>query len=137
VRDRDLYVRGKIPSKAGAEESKFLIFRNMMIENRDMEIVDIIWNYFEAVRARWPTAWAAMGRGLVLNKTNGFRALMRFLRIAYLHLVGPGGVPTREQFETVFKRIQMNDDEFNTDNYKPGTSGEVALYNAFRTKSGM
>jgi DGQHR domain-containing protein len=134
VRDRDLYVRGKVPSKAGAEESKLLIFRNMMIENRDMEIVDIIWNYFEAVRTRWPTAWAAMGRGLVLNKTNGFRALMRFLRNAYLYLVGPGGVPTREQFETVFKRIQMNDDEFNTDNFKPGTSGEVALYNALKEK---
>lgn len=137
VRDRDLYVRGKVPSRAGAEESKSLILRNMMIENRDMEIVDIIWNYFEAVRARWPNAWASMGRGLVLNKTNGFRALMRFLRTAYLYLVGPGGVPTREQFETVFKRIQMNDDEFNTDNYKPGTSGEVALYNAFKAKSEM
>ena len=59
---------------------------------------------------------------------------MRFLRPAYLNLVGPGEVPTREQFGNIFKRIQMNDDEFTTDNYKPGTSGEVALYNAFRSK---
>jgi len=62
---------------------------------------------------------------------------MRFLRPAYLYLVGPGDVPTREQFDGVFKRIQMNDDEFNTDNFKPGTSGEVALYNALKTKCGI
>lgn len=135
--DRDLYIRGKTPAKAGAEESKSLIFRNMMIENRDLEIVDVIWNYFDAARAKWPEAWKATGRGSVLNKTNGFRALMRFLCIAYLHLVGPGEVPPREAFKKIFDRIQMTDDEFNTDNFKPGTSGEVALYNAFKTKSGL
>ena len=134
VKDRDLYVRGKVPSKAGSQESKSLIFRNMMIDNRDMEIADVVWNYFDAVRSRWPTAWDATGRGLILNKTNGFRALMRFLTTAYLYLVGPGEVPKREQFDNVFKRIQMNDDEFNTDNFMPGTSGEVALYNTLKAK---
>jgi DGQHR domain-containing protein len=134
VRDRDIYIRGKVPNKAEAQESKLLIFRNMMIDKRDMEIVDVVWNYFDAVRSKWPTAWNSTGYGLILNRTNGFRALMRFLRPAYLNLVGPGEVPTREQFGNIFKRIQMNDDEFTTDNYKPGTSGEVALYNAFRSK---
>jgi DGQHR domain-containing protein len=134
VRDRDIYIRGKVPNKAEAQESKLLIFRNMMIDKRDMEIVDVLWNYFDAVRSKWPTAWNSTGYGLILNRTNGFRALMRFLRPAYLNLVGPGEVPTREQFGNIFKRIQMNDDEFTTDNYKPGTSGEVALYNAFRSK---
>ena len=71
---------------------------------------------------------------MMLNRTNGFRGLMRFLRPAYLHLVGPGEVPAKSQFETVFQRIQMSDDEFNTDNFRPGTSGEVALYNAFMSK---
>lgn len=137
ARDRDLYMRGKTPTKASAEDSKLLIFRNMMIEGHDLAIVDVIWNYFDAVAARWPMAWAATGRGFVLNKTNGFRALMRFLRIAYLHLVGPGEVPKREDFKTIFDRIAMGDGEFNTDNFKPGTSGEVALYNAFKAKSGL
>jgi DGQHR domain-containing protein len=134
IHDRDLYIRGNTPIKAGAGESKRLIFRNMMIEKRDMEIADVLRNYFDVVRSKWPTAWDSMGSGLILNKTNGFRALMRFLRPAYLYLVGPGEVPTREQFEKIFGRIQVNDDEFTTDNFKPGTSGEVALYNALRTK---
>ncbi len=132
VHDRDLYIRGNTPTKAGAGESKRLIFRNMMIDKRDMEIADVLRNYFDVVRAKWPEAWKSMGSGLILSKTNGFRALMRFLRPAYLYLVGPGEVPTKEDFEKVFIRIPMKDNEFTTDNFKPGTSGEVALYNALR-----
>jgi DGQHR domain-containing protein len=134
VRDRDLYIRGKSLAKAGAQESKTLIFRNMMIDRRDMEIADVIWNYFDAVKSRWLAAWDATGQGFMLNRTNGFRALMRFLRPVYLYLVGPGEVPTREQFGKVFARIQINDDEFTTDNFEPGTGGEVGLYNTLRAK---
>ena len=137
VHDRDLYIRGKTPIKATAQESRFLIFRNMMIEKRDMEIADVLWTYFDAVRSKWPTAWNSTGYGMILNRTNGFRALMRFLRPAYLYLVGPGQVPTRAQFDTVFQRILMEDKEFNTDNFRPGTSGEVALYNTLLTKSAI
>lgn len=137
MHDRDLYIRGKTPIKATAQESRFLIFRNMMIEKRDMEIADVLWTYFDAVRSKWPTAWNSTGFGMILNRTNGFRALMRFLRPAYLYLVGIGQVPTRAQFDTVFERIQMEDKEFNTDNYRPGTSGEVALYNTLMTKSAI
>jgi DGQHR domain-containing protein len=134
VRDRDLYIRDKPLVKAGAQESKILIFRNMMIDGRGMEIADVIWNYFDAVKSRWPTAWNATGRGLMLNRTNGFRALMRFLRPVYLYLVSPGEVPSRDQFGKIFGRINMADDEFTTDNYKPGTSGEVALFHSLRAK---
>ena len=57
------------------------------------------------------------GRGIMLNKTNGFRGLMRFLLNAYLHLTGPGGVPTSEEFGKIFKRASLADDDFNTDNF--------------------
>ena len=59
----------------------------MLIDNRDLEIVDVLWNYFDAVKSRWPNAWASREPGMMLNKTNGFRALMRFLRPAYLSIV--------------------------------------------------
>src|SRR6266478_408637 len=137
VHDRDQYIRGKVPAKAGAQESRLMIFRNMMIDKRDLQIADVLWNYFDAVRSKWPTAWSATGSGLILNKTNGFRALMKFLRPAYLYLVGPGEVPTSAKFATVFNRVQMADADFNTDNFKPGTSGEVALYNALKAASGI
>ena len=136
--DRDLYMRGKVPRKATADEVDKLIFRNMMIDNRSVEIADILWNYFDAVRTRWPQAWASTGRGVMLNKTNGFRALMRFLRPAYLHLTRPGTVPSAEVFATeIFGKIIMEDGEFTTDSFKPGTSGEVALYNALMEKRGL
>lgn len=137
VLDRDLYMRGKVPQKAGAGESRSLIFRNMMVEAQDMAIADVLWNYFDAARLRWPAAWSSTGRGLILNKTNGFRGLMRFLRNAYLHLTGPGGVPSRGEFQVIFQRIKMDDTDFNTDRFKPGTSGEVMLYNTLKNESGI
>ncbi len=135
AKDRDLYMRGKTPRKADRQESETLILRNMMIENKELDIADVVWNYFEAAKRRWPVAWAATGKGSMLNKTNGFRGLMRFLKPAYLHLTGPGGVPTAEEFKKkIFEKIEMKDDEFNTDNFKPGTSGEVTLFKTLKEK---
>ena len=136
--DRDVYLKGGTPSKASTEESKQLIFRNMLIDNRDLEIVDVLWNYFHAVRARWPVAWDSSERGDMLNKTNGFRALMRFLGPAYLSIARKiGEVPSKTQFEKLFAEIQMTDADFNIERYVPGTSGEAALFKAFKEKSGL
>lgn len=135
VLDRDLYMRGKHPLRAGAEESKTVIFRNMMIDGRDVEIGDVLWNYFDAIRERWPRAWAATGTGQILNRTNGFRAFMRFLRHAYLNLTSPGGVPSKKDFSTICAKIDFDDGRFSTDRYPPGTSGEVGLYRDLREAS--
>jgi hypothetical protein len=135
--DRDAYKRNRTPAKIDATESKQMIFRNMMIEERDTDIAEIMMNYFSAVRERWPSAWDATGSGTMLNRTNGFRGLMRFLRNAYLFLVAPGGVPPKQKFVEVFQRIKMKDQEFNTDNFPPGTSGEARLYNALRDAANL
>lgn len=137
VLDRDIYIRGKVPARVGTVESKTLIFRNMMIDDRDLEIADVIWNYFDAVRNRWPQAWNNMERGSVLNKTNGFRALMRLLRPAYLYLAKPGQVPTTEQFREIFDRVRLRDDEFTAETFVPGTSGEVLLFRRMKDDSGV
>jgi hypothetical protein len=100
----------------------------MFLENKDADIANIVWNYFDAVKERWPEAWVAGGRGSMLNKTNGFRALMRFLRPAYRHIAMPGSVVKTDQFLTLFKKVTLRNDEFSTDNFKPGTSGETTLY---------
>ena len=137
LQDRDIYMRRRKPEKATAKELNDVIFRNMMIDEKDIEITDIIFNYFEAVRNRWPSAWNATGKGIILNKTNGFKGLMRFLRDSYLYLTAPGNVPTTADFDKVFKRIDLKDEYFNIDNFKPGTSGESALYRALKEKSGL
>lgn len=126
--DRDKYKRGRVPEKADANESQRLIFRNMFIDERDMDIATILFNYFEAVSERWNPAWISQGSGAVLNKSSGFKALMRLLRPLYLHLVGPGQVPSKDDFLRILRKANIADSEFNTDNFKPGTSGEAALY---------
>jgi hypothetical protein len=107
----------------------------MFIEDKDMLIADIIWNYFDAVKERWPIAWNSNGQGNILNKTNGFRALMRYLRPAYLNLGKPGDIISKEMFMKLFKRISIKDNEFTTEIYHPGTAGESKLYNTLIDES--
>jgi DGQHR domain-containing protein len=138
IGDRDLYLRGKTPEKASSQELRKLLFRNMFIDEHDLEIVDILWNYFDAVGLRWPDAWNSNRRGMILNKTNGFRALMRFLRPAYLATVKKiGEVPTTPQFKRIFDSMDLSNDEFNSEAYLPGTSGESHLFKAFKQASGL
>lgn len=128
IKDRDIFKRGKQPVYASAEELRKQIFRNMFLEDRDIEIAEVIYNYFLAAKERWPDAWVQGGDGAVLNKTNGFRALMRLLRPMYLHVATPGDVVTKDEFLSLFRRAKIKDSEFTTENFKPGTSGETALY---------
>jgi DGQHR domain-containing protein len=110
-----------------------LIFRNMFIRDQDAEIARVLWNYFSAVSARWPRAWEFKQPGLVLNRTTGFRALMRFLPIAYLHLGGLDNIVSQEVFAALFAKVKLNDDDFTPENYAPGTSGQAKLFHELET----
>lgn len=137
LHDRDLYLKRRVPDRANANDVSRFIFRNMFIDERDLEIADIIWNYFDAIKKRWPLAWDATGKGMMLNKTNGFRALMRFLRPAYLYLNSPGHVTSVDAFLTVLSKIDLEDADFTVDRFKPGTSGESELYRTLLAESGV
>jgi DGQHR domain-containing protein len=126
--DRDTLKRGRKLSKENADVLQKYIFRNMFVEDGDLSILDVVWNYFAAVRERWPEAWADSGKGNILNRTSGFRSFMRFLRPAYLDITSPGKVPTANQFLDLFKRTNFADTDFNSRTYSPGSSGEAALY---------
>ena len=133
--DRDELLRGRKLKLVGAEESERLIFRNMFIEQKELEIADIIWNFFESVRRKWPEAWESSGRGNMLNKTNGFKAFMRFLKPAYLYFTLPGGKVAAEQFSEIMDRIKLSERDFNIERFKPGTSGESELYRELMQQS--
>jgi hypothetical protein len=106
-----------------------LVFRNLFINEKDEIIAKIVWNYFQAIEDRWPIAWAGLDvRGNVLPRTNGFRALMRFLPLMYTWLEGPDTIPTVGQFMEVLYKFPFEDGEFTTENYPPGTSGETKLF---------
>ncbi|MCQ4270241.1 DGQHR domain-containing protein [Pseudomonas kuykendallii] len=127
MRDRDAYMRGRIPSIHDGDPYK-QIFRKFLIEDRDYELTDIIWDYFKAVESRWPRAWSNPDKGIILSKTNGFMALMRLLKDIYLWL--KKDKPTQADFDPIFARVSFDDSHFSTETYKPGTSGESALYKA-------
>ena len=137
MRDRDSIKRGKKPEKAKEADLDRLVFRNLFVEEKDVIIARIIWNYFKAVEGRWPRAWSEVKQGNILNRSNGFSALMRFLPLVYSKTCKPDEVPPIEQFGSVFKMIDLKEDEFNPDNYKPGTSGEKRLFEDLKEKSVM
>lgn len=137
MRDRDLYLRGKKPKKIEDHKLEKHPFQHMFVDNKDFEITDIIWNYFVAVRDRWPDAWASRDRGVMLNKTNGYRALTRFLRPLYLNMTTPGRVPKTKDFFAVFSEMSLSDENFNVDNFKPGSSGQSELFHLLMSESGL
>ena len=131
--DRDSFLRRlKIRPPSQADLEKFP-FRGLFIERKEEDITRIMLNYFSAVRKRWPSSWEHLNRrGNTLPKTNGFRALMRFLKPVYLRIAKVqnqiGVVPEQKEFEEIFGRIKLEDDDFNTETFPPGTSGEAGLY---------
>ncbi len=132
TKDRDIYLRGGKPILATADELRKIIFRNMFLEGRDMDIADNVFNFFVAAKLQWPIAWSGAGDRSMLNKTNGFKALIRLLRPVYLYVANPGDVVSVESFAEILTRSTLKDEDFTTDRYKPGTSGETALFNELK-----
>ncbi|MCE9520559.1 MAG: hypothetical protein K8R87_13520, partial [Verrucomicrobia bacterium] len=77
--DKDALKRNQPLERLTSVEKSSQVFRNRFIEGKDAEIAKILWNYFTAVSQRWPKAWISGERGMVLARTTGFAALMRFL----------------------------------------------------------
>lgn len=130
--DRDKLLRRKKLEGARGNQLTKLPFRNLFVEERDVEIVEVLFHYFNSIRERWPKAWNNRDRGNMLNRTNGFRAFMRM----YSHLCAAsrtrtGVVPN--WFVTDFmKQVQLDDKDFNTERFQPGSSGESSLLNFLR-----
>ena len=125
--DRDLLLKGKKLPKASGADATRLCFRNLFIEGEDVKIGKVVEEYFRAVKARWPQAWEFRGTGLMLNRTNGFRALMRIFGRAYSYLAAPGDLVNAARFQELFKRVNVESDYFTVERFRPGTSGEAAL----------
>ncbi len=126
-KDRDQLLRGKKLERVFGDENEKRCFRNMFIDDEDVKIGKIVEQYFLAVEDRWPEAWNFGGRGLILNRTNGFRALMSIFGRLYCHVAAPGDHVTKEKFKVQFDKVNADDSFFSTDNFKPGSSGESEL----------
>ena len=129
--DRDaLFRKGKI-ERPTYEELRDLPFRGLFADKQDKDIAQIVLNLFVAVQDRWPSSWDDRDRpGNTLPKTNGFRALMRFLKIAYINIVGIsiGDIPKKAKFREILDRVDLRDADFNIDTFPPGTGGEAKFF---------
>lgn len=137
VKDRDEFLRGRKPRRASAAELINTPFRNLFLDERDLDIADILLYYFSAVRQRWPEAWVSTTRGWMLNRTNGFKALMRFLKPAYRAIGAADGIPTQSDWAALFDRVTLIDAEFTVDNFEPGTGGETKLFKRLLQETGI
>lgn len=128
--DRDIGRRIGVWPDRGPKDFERRFLYPFFKDKQDHKILAIIINYFDAIRERWPEAWASTGRGAILSRTNGFNGSMRFLRDAYLHITTKPTVPSKEDFARILARSDLNDRDFNTERFPPGSSGASALYNA-------
>ncbi len=135
--DRDTLRRGRKLSRISGKDTDWQIFRNWFINEVDVNIALILWNYFLAVQAKWPNSWDHVFRGNILNRTTGFGALMRFMRIAYNSQERRGEIVLREVFCDVFEKIELEDGKFTSEEYVPGSSGERKLFGLLVDQSGL
>ena len=131
AKDRDTFFRRHGIRKPSQQELLKLPFRGLFFAAKEEDITKILLSYFKAVKKRWPNSWDDLNRkGNTLPKTNGFRALMRFLKLVYLYVVDKdiGIIPEQSQFENILNLVDLDDDDFSTETFPPGTSGEAGLY---------
>ena len=131
--DRNTFIRRLVPERPTSEDLKRHPFRDLFLQERDTDITRILLHYFQAVQERWPDSWDDLERkGNVLPKTNGVKALMRFLKIVYNDLCIRNGrnsiVPEFEDFLPYFNNVGLKDADFNIKTFPPGTSGESRLF---------
>lgn len=137
IADRDIGRRFGFWDPSLARDFKKRIFYEFFRNNEDAKILDNLLNYFNAIRSRWPEAWARTGTGNIINRTNGFNGFIRFLRPAYLFCTGEPRIVRQDEFAAIFSRVELTDDDFNPNRFLPGTSGSTSLFNTLIEQSGV
>ncbi|MFN9470232.1 DGQHR domain-containing protein [Acidovorax sp.] len=137
-KDRNELLSGKKLSKAGATDLKKCPFRNLFIEEKEVDITEIIYNYFRAIERKWPTAWKDKDRvGNLLPRSNAFKALMEYLREdLYPQLAGGiyGRIPTSDEFFRALAHVDATDSDFTKRNFAPGGGGQAQFLKLLRGK---
>ncbi|TGL17910.1 DGQHR domain-containing protein [Leptospira yanagawae] len=141
VDDRNDLLNGKKLIPANNDELQKVPFRNLFIENKEVDIAEILYNYFNAVKKKWPKSWDDISKtGNLLPKSNAFKALMKYLKDdVYLQIVGDeiGRIPTTKEFSKYFSKIELNDKDFTTRNFSPGSGGQSTFLKMLRGEIGV
>lgn len=136
VGDRIALLDGQTLKKASGFELGKRPFRNLFVSGREVDIAEILYNYFTAVRKKWPKSWdAPKESGNLLPRSNAFKALMKYLREdVYPDIVGDryGLIPSAKEFSPYFKDISVEDEDFRAKNFVPGSGGQSTFLKILR-----
>ncbi|MHB8406171.1 MAG: DGQHR domain-containing protein [Gammaproteobacteria bacterium] len=134
ITDRDRLLRGKSLPFPDVKEMNEMPFRGFFVKDNDGAIAKNVMEYFLAVSHKWPDDWASRDKGNMLPRTNGFRAFMRFLKNAYLHLKQKSGKGTflEADYTELLAPVSIKSGGFDSKVFLPGTSGEKRLYDQLR-----
>ncbi|KJD20854.1 hypothetical protein VE30_00565 [Vreelandella aquamarina] len=136
VADRNQLLEGRRLKKADLNTLKERPFRNLFIDGNELDIAEILFNFFDAVREKWPNSWEAINvTGNLLPRSNAFKALMRYLKDdVYLSLVGDdiGRIPSKQEFMPFFDNIDLRDEDFTARNFVPGSGGQSTFLKLLR-----
>jgi DGQHR domain-containing protein len=137
IQDRQIGRRGgKFPPAASSDMDK-LVLRPFFVEGRDLDLTNLLWNYFDAVGTKWPNAWEKNATGYMLNRTNGFNGLMAYFRHCYRYLATPGSVVDAEEFHRIIDRSSLKDEDFSPETFPPGSSGASRLAKTLLEQTGV
>lgn len=141
AQDRNLLLDGKKLKRATQVELEATPFRNMFIDEKEVDIAEILYNYFSAIREKWPKSWGEIEKtGNLLPKSNAFKAFMRFLKEdVYADAVNRefGKIPTSKDFTFYFQHAELTDDNFTVENFAPGSGGQSKFLQMLRGEIGL
>lgn len=133
MRDRDTLIRGNKLEHISGKDLERRFFRNWFIDEKDAQIAKLLWDYFLAIKKRWPIAWDTKS---ILVKSTGVIAFMKFLSPVVNHL-GIERNLSVEEFSNLLNSIDIKDEDFNTNRYIPGAKGQAELYKDLMNLSGL
>lgn len=92
-------------------------FRASFLNAKDSVIASNINNFFSAVEKLWPNAWNKDNKDSSLNKTIGFIALVRILKLIMQHFFSQNGIDDseiydEEDFLEILDGGVLNEDDF-------------------------
>lgn len=136
VKDRNELLAGKKLKTAGADELQRFPFRNMFIADKEVDMAEILYNYFSAIQDKWPQSWSAIDRtGNLLPRSNAFKAFMIYLREDVYPELAKGDygcVPSTKDFAKSFDHIDLSDEDFTIRNFAPGSGGQSMFLKMLR-----
>lgn len=121
LKDRDDLKR-KVRLEIGND--KKLFFRNWFIQEKDLLIARTLLNYFLSIQDKWKTAWNSNS---IIVKSTGIIAFMNLLSDLIKDKQFTEEEFSKELFDKIFSNVQINDADFNNDNYPSGGIGQSKL----------